>query len=499
MLKNFRSLPPFFPGIILFFILALFSCGRRSQKSEYLDGEFWRHQGLTQVIPFWQKHVIDTVKGAYFLNLSREGDPLPPFDKHPAMIGRQIYGFICAYLMSGDEIYLTSARHGTEYLLEHAWDKKYGGWYDLLDENGNPKDSSKTVPNQLYTNVGLAEYYFVTRDENVLRHIMESINIRKTKAKDNVNGGYFQALSRDLSVKDSSKSKHSHYGYTSSLLLNIMLFTRDAETGRFSEELEQLSIDKMTDKQYGWFNGFPAPNDIKWNPVPRKINGKDVISAGAQLTATLSLLRLYEITGNKLYEEKGISLGKQLMKSAYDTNRGVWFDNIEKDPPFSPADTANVWWWLQSYGIFIQLHLYHLTGDVQYLDSFSKMAAFWSEHFIDNEFGGAFMSVSPSGKVLTTGKASAWKASYHEMETALLNYMYLNLYVNKKPVTLYFHILECKSGDKHFVSLAEDPSVVIDKVTINGSEWNSFDPAERSVTLPGGKDLKMIVILKPSK
>jgi mannose/cellobiose epimerase-like protein (N-acyl-D-glucosamine 2-epimerase family) len=487
--------------ILPFFVLITFlsSCNQDKPRSEVLDGEYWRRQGLTQVIPFWQNHVADTVNGAYYLNLSREGNSLPPFDKHPAMIGRQIYGFTCAYLLSGDEDYLESARRGVEYLFDHAWDKVYGGWYDLLDENGNPKISTKTVPNQLYTDVGLAEYYFLTKDEAVLKRVKESINIRKTYAKDNINGGYFQALARDLSVADSSKSKHSHYGYTSSLLINMMLFTRDEEMKSFAEELMQLSFDHMTDTAYGWFNGFPAPNDIKWKPAPRQINGKDVISAGAQLTACLSLLRLYEATGRNIYKDKGVNLSKQLMQSSYDHERGIWFDNIERQPPFAVADTSNVWWWLQSYGIFIQLHLYNITGEAHYLDSFQKMASFWSDHFIDKEYGGAFQSVSQSGLVMNTMKAFPFKASYHEMETALLNYLYLNLYVNNKPVTLYFHIKEAEANSSHFVSLAEDPSVVISSVTINDKSWSSFDPAERSVTLPEGKDLKMSVTLKSTR
>jgi len=346
---------------------------------------------------------------------------------------------------------------------------------------------------------GLAQYFFVTGDKEVLKLIHESVKIRKTYSIDSIRGGYYQALTRDLSVSDSSKSKHSHYGYTSSLLLNMILFTREEETERFAGELMQLSIENMTDPDYGWFNGFPAPNNINWSPEPRKINNKDVISAGAQLTATLSLLRMYEITGKELYKDWGTRTGKQLMNSAFDNSRGIWFDNIERQPPFAPADTANVYWWLQSYGIFLQLHLYKVTGEEHYLDSFEKMASFWSHHFIDSEYGGAFLSVSPSGEVLTTGKASPWKASYHEIETALLNYLYLNLYVNHKPALLYFHISNAAEGSKHFVSLAEDSSVTISKVTINGKTWKSFDPVERSVTLPRGSDLKMKVTLQPKK
>jgi len=488
------------PMILLsayFCVTVMTGCSSRKEKSDILNGGYWRDQGLNEVIPFWQKHVIDTVNGGYYLNLSREGEPLPPFDKHPAMTGRQIYAFCCAYLLSGKEEYLRTAEMGVNYLIDHAWDKEYGGWYDLLDEKGNPKIETKTVPNQLYTDVGLAGYYFVTGDKRVLEKINASLKIRKTFAKDAVNGGYFQSLNRDLSVADSSKSKHSHYGYTSSLLLNMMLFTHDREVEEFGRELMDLSIENMRD-EYAWFRGFPSPDDIKWKISPRYVNGTEAVSAGAQLTATLSLLRLSEITGDKKYSDIGISLGRQLINSAYDPSRKVWFDNIGARIPSTPLDTANVWWWLQSYGMFINLHLYHLTGEKEYIDSFSGMASFWSDHFIDHELGGGFQSVSPSGKVLNTTKASPWKASYHEMETSLLNYLYLNLYVNLKPVTLYFNISDAEEGEKHYVSLAEDHSVIIDRVIINGKPWSNFDQSGRSVTLPEGKNLKMIVTLKPS-
>ena len=118
-----------------------------------------------------------------------------------------------------------------------------------------------------------------------------------------------------------------------------------------------------------------------------------------------------------------------------------------------------------------------------------------SQIAIHKEYGGVFLNVSPTGIPGSTDKALAWKASYHEMENALLNYLYLNLYVNHKPVILYFHFMNSSSQSKHFVSLAEDSSVQITDVKINGSNWKSFDPAERSLIIPEGKDLKMEVTL----
>lgn len=479
----------------------LFSCGKKNidNDEKYLDGEFWKRQGLEEIIPFWQSHVRDTLNGAYFLNLTREGKPLPPWDKHPAMISRDIFGFTSAYLLSGEEKYLESAREGADYLLKNAWDSTYGGWYDLLDQNGNPKEKTRSIPNQLYTNVGLALFYFATGDENVADHILKSVKIHKTFSVDTTfSGGYFQTLAENLSVTDSSKSKHGHYGYTSSLLINLMMITRDDEIRDFAEKLMEISFEKMKDTENGWFLGFPKPYDRNWNLALPVVNEKEVISAGAQLTATLSLLRLYEITGNLKYRTMGIELGEKLDKTAWDSTRGGWFDILERNPPYAVMDTSKVYWWLQSYGMFAQLHLYKVTGERRYLDKYEKMASYWDMYFIDKEYGGAFLDVTPEGKPVTGNKALAWKASYHEMENSLLNYLYLNLYVNNKPATLFFHISERPSESKLYFSILEDSSVKIKAVKINGREWSSFDAAERSVSLPANMDMKIEVTYDPA-
>lgn len=123
------------------------------------------------------------------------------------------------------------------------------------------------------------------------------------------------------------------------------------------------------------------------------------------------------------------------------------------------------------------------------------MASFWNNYFVDGEFGGVFQNISPDGVPVNTNKAVVWKASYHEMENAFLNYLYLNLYVNHKPVTLYFHIKNASAQSKHFVSIVENSSVQISGVKINGKSWYDFDDVERYIILPEGKDLKIEVTL----
>lgn len=131
------------------------------------------------------------------------------------------------------------------------------------------------------------------------------------------------------------------------------------------------------------------------------------------------------------------------------------------------------------------------------MERFQKSESFYDRYFMDREYGGVFTGVSPDGKPIGDGrKAQAWRAAYHEIEHDLLNYLYLNVYVNRQPAVLYFKL---DGPGRHFVSLVDDPSVQVVGVRINGEPWTGFDAQERSVTLPEGKGLKVEVTLVPKR
>ncbi|MBA7585068.1 hypothetical protein ES708_27038 [subsurface metagenome] len=164
---------------------------------------------------------------------------------------------------------------------------------------------------------------------------------------------------------------------------------------------------------------------------------------------------------------------------------------MEKALPYHTAGSQKIYWWIQIYGAFLQLQLYHVTQDEQYLENFRKTEFFYDRYFRDGEYGGVFLGVTPDGSFLGKGeKAGSWHTSYHDIEHGFLNYLYLNLFVNKKPVVLYF---ELDGPKKHFVSPVDDPKVQITSVRINGKPWADFDTRERSITLPAGKKLKVEV------
>jgi len=464
--------------------------------SMFLNAEFWKQYALNDLIPYWYKYARDKECGGFYTNMSREWKPLDPWDKYPAMISRQVFGFSAAYLLSGDDKYIEAARDGVDFLLKHAWDMEYGGWFDLLTCEGEPKDTSKSIPLQLYTNVGLTMYYFTTGNSGVLPYIYKSIDIQKTYGYDSEFNGYYQSLRRDLSVLDSAKNKHAHYGYVGSLLLNLWLASREAEALKWECQLTDLTLEHMVDPDNGWINGYMNSLDRQWRFEPYIKDGIEYIHIGAQLTAALSFLRLYHQTGKKLYLEQGKALSDRINRYGWDAERGGWIDMVEKAYPHSPAPFNMVLNWIQNYGCFLQLQLYRLTNENKYLERYKKSETFWYKHLRDTKHGGVFTTVSPEGMLEDEGrKAAPWRTSYHEMEHAFLNYLYLNTYVGKQPAVLHFK-MDCSDPSmKFFVSPIDDASVQVIGVRVNGKSWDGFDAHERSIVLPVGKEIKVEVTL----
>lgn len=451
-----------------------------------LAPEYWRVHALKDLIPNWLRYAPDPENGAFFMNLSRDWKPLPPNDKVPALVSRHVFGFSAAFLLSGDPKYLEVARRGAEYLFDHAWDPAPGGWFDKLTADGRPLVETKSISLQLYSNVGLTLYYVASGDDRALSFVRRSVDIQRTKGRDAGSGGYVQALNRDLTVLDYGKNKHAHYGYIGSLLLNLELATRDPEILAWEKELADLSIARLSDK-HGWLHGFRSRFDRDWRRTPALVDGREVVSVGAELTAALAFLRLYHRSGDRKYLEAGRRLGEMVTRAGFDPDRGCWYDLVETAPPHRPVANPTVWWWVQIYGSFLQLQLYHLTEDPACLVTLRKTEQFFVDHFCDREKGGVFGSVRPDGAVMGEGRKASdsdWHTSYHEMEHALLNYLYLNLYVNGTRASLHYRL----DGPRtHYVSLVDDPAVRISGVTMDGKPWTEFDAAACSVSVPEGR------------
>jgi mannose/cellobiose epimerase-like protein (N-acyl-D-glucosamine 2-epimerase family) len=310
----------------------------------------------------------------------------------------------------------------------------------------------------------------------VLEYIQESIELLNNHALDEQYGGYINGLNRDLTVKDSSKRATPQLAPLSGYLAYLYPVTKNDQYLKEMTDGVDLILDKMMSLEEHWLMGS---FDEQWQV---NMEQSDKINVGHNLEIVWTLLRLHLLTGNESYKEKALELYPRLYEVTFNEQTGAWHHN------FSMANNAvkanSTPWWVQAYGNMLELYLYRITEDQIHLDRFQQGADFWNNYFMDKEFGAAYLSVGIDGEIENGNKAVRSKTSYHSMEHGLLNYLYLNLWVQNKSVTLNFKIKSSEQGKRLYPILIEDPEVKISSVTVNGSEWNQFSPEEGFITLP---------------
>ena len=477
-------------GLIILFIFSGCESVQQHNLNEVSSGEYWKKQALDDMIPFWTRYAQDSLYGAFCTNIGAGWKWGDDTRKYPGMISRHIFSYAVAYLLSGDEKYLDIARQTKDFLIDHAWDKEYGGWFDVLDQQGNPVEKTKSLFIQAYAITGLTMYYFVTHDKNVLQYIEQSNALLETKAWDNINGGYFNRMTREWKVIDNQKTLASQLAPVSGYLLYLYLSARDRKYLDQTAKIMDVVCSHAICNEYGWaLENF----DKEWNYTEGK---PDKVNIGHNLEVAWILMRLRLLNNNPSYLRTVNDLEQNFRKYGYAEANGFWFTSIEKANPENHDDFT--YWWVQAYGNMYHLCSFRTSGKEVFLSDFGKGARFWDSFFIDRKDGDTFFSVLQSGQVKDSIKANPFKVSYHSMEHCLLNFAYLNFWVNRQPVELYFAVNTETDEDTLYPVFMEDNRVIVNKAFYdkNGKEVSLKIIGRQAILLPASKDLKIRTILE---
>lgn len=490
-MKKRQIWPALFVALFVISCIVLTYAEEQPDFEKYLAGDYWKQQALTEIIPFWIP-TIDKKGGGFFTDISNTGKNGWNRLKYPRMISRLVYGFSVAYLLSGDEKYLGFAKHGMDYLEKYGWDKEYGGWFTELDAKNRPTVTTKDLFDETYGNLGPIFYYYVTGSEAALRLVQKTHWLLKENAWDKENQGYYAMVNRDWSVSDTTKSFNSQIDTATAYLIYYYLMTKDPALLADLKDIGAVAVNRMFDPQTGYIR---ERFGREWNYLGSYLGDKDQIDIGHNLKTAWVLLRIYQLTREPKYLDYAEKLSDKLLATAWDNRNHGWYFTKNVERPVRTAQEKSKCWWTQTEGNFMLLNLYNLTKETRYLDYFKKNAYFWDTFMVDHRYKEVYSYVSETGNHEPGLKGDLYKSAYHTMEHALMNYLYLELYVHHKTATLYFYLSAATEGSKHYVKIVEDPAVVVKTVQINGANWEKFDAKEGYILMPKGERMKVKVVL----
>jgi mannobiose 2-epimerase len=387
-------------------------------KLELLKSEV-KEELINNILPFWMTKMIDSGDGGFYGRIDGSGRIFTDADKGCVLNSRILWTFSSAFRILKNPEYLKTAERSKDYLLDHFFDKEFGGVFWLLDHKGQMKDGKKQIYAQAFAIYGLTEYYRITNDSACLGKAIELFRLIEKYSYDNKLDGYFEAFSREwgalddlrLSAKDANEKKtmntHLHVleAYT-----NLYRIWKDDLLKKQLYKLIGVFTDRIVNSQTFNLNMF---FDEQWN------DKTDLVSYGHNIESSWLIYEAALVLGDNsiISKVKKICIGiAEAAKEGIIADGSMIYENFFK----SGRIDYDRHWWVQAETVIGFMNAYTLSGNEEYLGLSLAAWKFISDHMVDRKNGEWYWSVDKNLQPnLKEDKAGFWKCPYHDSRMCL--------------------------------------------------------------------------------
>ncbi len=454
---------------------------------------------------FWES-AWDDDQGGFYSNIDRYGNVITNWgtNKHIISQTRNAYGLVRAFMLTGEVAYLQQAEDALDWMADHAWDDTYGGWYGNLNEDGSPENinENKSAFNQHYGLLGPVAYYEATRSSDAWDVIQQGWDNLEAVYWDDREGleGYYDASSRTGSGAW-DKSFNATVDAITTHVMYLYLLTGDSlylhRMNAMADQIETHLVGSMDEQAIG----FAEEYDSDWNID----TGETMTIMGHVLKAAWCLGRVYRITGNESLLTPAETLYREVWDNGYDHDFGGPYKDYNRLTGemlmWGNPDTAKAWWQMEQ-AITAGLMLHEPLADNDLLTMADESARFFMQYFVDHEYGDVYENRTRRGEeTWGLNKGGSGKAGYHSIETGYYIYLYGNLFLQHRPVTLYYEFETADTARtlKMTPLAIQDNYLRIGAVTHDGEEYTAFTADNRELTLEAGTGGLFTITYEPTE
>lgn len=368
----------------------------------------------TNILPFWLDKMIDRENRGFYGRIDGHGVLHPDAEKGAILNARILWTFSAAYRVLKRPEYLAAATRAKDYILEHFYDKEFGGIYWSLDYLGRPKDTKKQFYAIGFAIYGLSEYARATADREALDYAIRLFECIEQHSLDRKDNGYIEACTRewgkieDMRLSDfdanypKSQNTHLHIiePYT-----NLFRIWKDERLEKALRNLINIFTDKILNPETHHLDLF-FDNDWTRGAGHLESYGHDIECSWLMHEAALVLgdeevLRKVEPIVKLVAKasEKGLNADGSMVHEA-NVDTGHVDDDLH--------------WWVQAEAVVGFFNIYQYFGDEQALEKATRCWQYIKQNLIDNENGEWYWSRHADGTLnLEDDKAGFWKCPYH--------------------------------------------------------------------------------------
>jgi mannobiose 2-epimerase len=366
---------------------------------ERLDNE------LRNILSFWYK------------NAYKEQEIAPEVD-HSGSINRQaplgtiylsriIYGASAACTYLKDKSYLPLADCAYNTLITKLKNPK-GGYYWGIQNNTNIlHDETNISMAQAFVVYGLGEYYALTGNESVRKHLDEQINFIENTLKNNDEGSFRDGFTLNwdpLLKQTKSLGTHLH------LLEAYVKFQETTKNINYLQNIERLIEiilgqfinPKMSEVIHQFDNKWKALPNENW--IGHNVEVSWILYKSAMVTENPLLLQKSK--------EAALSLCTSAIELGFDVKYGGMFNRFNKKHLISNDKE----WWPQAESVIAFLNAYSISVDKKFLSHAIRLLEYIDNTFSDPVAGEWYDSVSREGMPYRDKpKLHFWKSMYHNV------------------------------------------------------------------------------------
>ena len=368
----------------------------------------------TNILPFWLDKMIDRENRGFYGRIDGHGVLHPDAEKGAILNARILWTFSAAYRVLKRPEYLAAATRAKDYILEHFYDKEFGGIYWSLDSLGRPKDTKKQFYAIGFAIYGLSEYARATADREALDYAIRLFECIEQHSLDRKDNGYIEACTRewgkieDMRLSDfdanypKSQNTHLHIiePYT-----NLFRIWKDERLEKALRNLINIFTDKILNPETHHLDLF-FDNDWTRGAGHLESYGHDIECSWLMHEAALVL-------GDEEVLRKVEPIVKLVAKAS---EKGLNADGSMVHE--ANVDTGHVdddrHWWVQAEAVVGFFNIYQYFGDEQAVEKATHCWQYIKQNLIDNENGEWYWSRHADGTLnLEDDKAGFWKCPYH--------------------------------------------------------------------------------------
>lgn len=215
-------------------------------------------------LPIWRTHGWDKKHGGFHERLQPDLTPYELGYKRLVVQCRQIYCYSQACLMGQRGDNERAARDGYAFLMRHYRDRRNGGWYFTVAQDGQKLDGKKDFYGHAFVLFALGYYHRATGDVTALGAADDTLEVLKVKLHEPRHGGYHVAADEAWNVLPGLRLQNPHMH----LLEGLMALDEAAPSPRYREEANKI-VDLFLAR---FFDGRTLGEYFRadWSPDPQR-------------------------------------------------------------------------------------------------------------------------------------------------------------------------------------------------------------------------------------